>query len=91
MFDSKNFFDAGGDNASRLRDPEVDGWLAAAAATTDQARRKDLYGKAQRKIIADGVALPTAVPRRELAVRTEIGGLTFDANGWPLFYDAWRA
>ncbi|MEV4496151.1 ABC transporter substrate-binding protein [Micromonospora arborensis] len=91
MFDSKNFFDAGGNNASRLTDRAVDDWLAAAAASTDPVARKDLYGKAQRRIIDEGVSLPTAVSERQLAVRSAITGLTFDANGWPLFYDVERS
>jgi peptide/nickel transport system substrate-binding protein len=87
LFDSKQLFDDGGNNASRLNDPQVDGWLRAAGATTDVARRKPLYANVQRKLIEDGVALPTGVQQRQIAVDGKVSGLTFDTNGWPLFYD----
>jgi peptide/nickel transport system substrate-binding protein len=87
LFDSSQLFDDGGANASRLRDPEVDSWLRSAAASTDNAVRKADYAKVQQRLIGDGVALPTGVPRRQIAVRDRVKGLAFDANGWPLFYD----
>lgn len=87
LFDSSQLFDDGGNNASRLHDEEVDEWLREAAASTDVAVRKAAYEKVQRRLIEDGVALPTGVPQRQIAVREGVKGLTFDANGWPLFFD----
>ena len=87
LFDSSQLFDDGGDNASRLHDHEVDTWLRDAAGSTDNEVRKADYAKVQHRLIEDGDALPTGVPQRQIAVRDRVQGLTFDANGWPLFYD----
>lgn len=88
LFASDQLFDDGGNNAARLNDPQVDRWLEEGGATADPQARKAPYAQVQQKLIADGVALPTAVQRRQIAVRRGVSGLRFDANGWPLFYDA---
>jgi peptide/nickel transport system substrate-binding protein len=87
LFDSTQLFDDGGDNASRLDDPQVDAALKAGGATTDLAKRKVAYATVQQRLIQEGDALPTAVQKRQIAVTSKASGLTFDANGWPLFYD----
>lgn len=87
LFDSSQLFDDGGNNAARLHDPKVDGWLRAAGATSDVAERKRLYAQVQQKLLADGDALPTGVVQRQIVTRKSVSGLRFDANGWPLFYD----
>jgi peptide/nickel transport system substrate-binding protein len=87
LFDSSQFFDEGGANASRFKDPEVDKWLREGAASEDVETRKADYQKVQQRLIEEAVALPTGVPKRQIAVRDRVKGLAFDANGWPLFYD----
>lgn len=87
LFDSTQLFDDGGDNAARLDDPQVDAALHAGGATTDVAKRKAAYATVQERLIQEGIALPTAVQKRQIAVASDVTGLTFDANGWPLFYD----
>lgn len=87
LFASDQLFDDGGNNASRLDDPQVDRWLREGGETSDVPVRKAAYAKVQQQLIKDGVALPTGVQQRQIAVDSGVSGLTFDANGWPLFYD----
>ncbi|MUN39460.1 ABC transporter substrate-binding protein [Actinomadura litoris] len=78
----------GGGNFFHLNDPELDGWLRAATATTDPAARAGYYAKIQDRILRRGLAIPTYVPARLVGTGAHIKGLGFDANGYPLFYDA---
>lgn len=87
LFQSDQRFDDGGNNAARLRDDQVDAGLREGGSTTDVAARKAAYSRVQRRLIGEGIALPTAVQQRQIAVREGVSGLTFDANGWPLFHD----
>ena len=45
-------------NVSGMNDPEVDKLLDDALATTDEGERKDLYTKAQEKILSSYAAMP---------------------------------
>lgn len=45
-------------NASRYSDPEVDAWLEEAREGSEQAKRLELYKKAQRKIVGDAAWIP---------------------------------
>lgn len=47
-----------GANRGRYSNPEVDQWLDEAAASDDQARRKALYAKVERKMHDDMVYIP---------------------------------
>lgn len=89
LYGSQEQFTDGGDNGSRLKDPQVNAWLQQALATTDPAARGRLYDEVQQRLIADADTLPTVDPVDSIALRTGVHGVTFDINGWPQFYDAW--
>jgi peptide/nickel transport system substrate-binding protein len=79
-----------GQNASFLKDGEVDRWTDDAAATVDRATRNALYAKTQEKVIKLGAAVPLYVPTALTGVGPHAHGVTLDPNNWLLFYDAWR-
>ncbi|QXJ23879.1 ABC transporter substrate-binding protein [Actinomadura graeca] len=78
----------GGGNFFRLNDPELDGWLRAATATVDPAARAGHYAKIQDRVLRRGLAIPTYVPVRLVGTSSQVKGVAFDANGYPVFYDA---
>lgn len=51
-----NYFEGSSDDYAH--DPEVEGWLRAADSTTDPASRKELYGKALKKIADEAYFVP---------------------------------
>jgi peptide/nickel transport system substrate-binding protein len=78
----------GADNYSRIQDAELDAWLVEAAQTTDIARRKDLYFKAQEKIRQQALLLPIYNTTHAFAQSTKVTGLRMDGTGYyPLLYD----
>jgi peptide/nickel transport system substrate-binding protein len=78
-------------NASHVSDPTVDANLAAAVATTDPAKRAELY-RALQQYNADAIAtLPLYVPEYVLASGQGIGGVSVDINGWPQFTAAYTS
>ncbi|WP_052424540.1 ABC transporter substrate-binding protein [Streptomyces fulvoviolaceus] len=89
VFHSKSQLADGGANGSRLHDATIDGWLDEAGATSDPARRTELYGKVQQRIVAQAYTVPAFVGTRQLGVRQRAHGVTFDASAWPLFQGAW--
>lgn len=72
-------------NRTRFSDPELDGWLARAAATADQGERKELYAKAQRKAVTEeAIVFPLYVPADQIAAHRSVRGLSFDpGSGTP--------
>lgn len=76
-------------NASHLSDPWIDSTLAAAVATTDEAQRAELYKQIQQWNAENVAIVPLYVPEYILAANSQIGGLTVDIHGWPLFYTAY--
>ncbi|PNE37759.1 hypothetical protein AOB60_26355 [Streptomyces noursei] len=91
LFGSGQTFTQGGYNASRTADRVIDAWLWSASTVGDRARRDALYARIQRRIAAQGYALPTAVDRRVMGAHRRVRGLTFDAHAWPLFQGVWLA
>ncbi|MFE3514102.1 ABC transporter substrate-binding protein [Streptomyces sp. NPDC059166] len=89
LFHSGSQLADGGANGSRLRDTTVDGWLDEAGAAADPARRAELYGKVQERIVEQAYTVPAFVSTRQLGVRARAHGVTFDASAWPLFQGAW--
>ncbi|MFI0938710.1 ABC transporter substrate-binding protein [Streptomyces sp. NPDC021020] len=79
----------GGQNASRIDDPQVDSWLLAASATTDPAQRKAAYAKVQHWVIDHAVTIPLYVGTYLLGTSKSVQGVAFDVSGWPLFARAW--
>ncbi|MFF2751433.1 ABC transporter substrate-binding protein [Kitasatospora sp. NPDC058048] len=82
---------AGGQNVSLSKDPELDGWLTAGAATTDPAARKADYTKAERWAVEHGTVLPLYVTTNLIGHTQLVRGLAFDANAWPQFAGVWKS
>ncbi|SOB84185.1 ABC transporter substrate-binding protein [Streptomyces sp. 1331.2] len=81
---------AGGQNVSLSKDPELDGWLRAGAATTDPAARKGNYTKAERWAVEHATVLPLYVTTNLVGRAQGVQGLVFDANAWPQFAGVWK-
>jgi peptide/nickel transport system substrate-binding protein len=79
-----------GQNASFLKDPEVDTWTNAGAATADERLRAVDYAGVQHKVIDIAAVVPLYVPNRIVGVSKRVKGLSFDPNAWSLLYDVWR-
>ncbi|TDD73280.1 ABC transporter substrate-binding protein [Actinomadura rubrisoli] len=92
LFDSASISDGGKltQNLARYSDKEVDGWLAKALDTNDPAARADLYGKVQRKVIEQTAVFPVYVPSYLVGYSKRIGGIGWEAQAFPTFYDAWK-
>ena len=78
----------GGGNFFHLSQGPLDGWLRDAVATTDTAARDRLYSQAQKYLIEHALVIPTYVPVRLVGTAKEVSGVRFDANAYPLFYEA---
>jgi peptide/nickel transport system substrate-binding protein len=80
----------GSQNASRASIPEVDGLIEKAQASTDDAERAKLYGRAQ-KILTDQVtAIPLLSFNQNYAVVKGVHGIMSDARGTYTYYnDVW--
>jgi len=72
-------------NRTRFTDPKIDKWLAEASATSDQAKRKELYTKVQRAVVNEhAIVFPIYVPADQIAARSGVHGLGFDpGSGTP--------
>ncbi|MEU6729860.1 ABC transporter substrate-binding protein [Nonomuraea wenchangensis] len=71
-------------NFAHIDDPRIDGWLKQAAASSDQAERKDLYARIQRAVDEEAIVFPLYVPADQIAARKSVKGLGFDpASGTP--------
>ncbi|MER7368297.1 ABC transporter substrate-binding protein [Nonomuraea wenchangensis] len=71
-------------NFAHIDDPRIDGWLKQAAASSDQAERKDLYTRIQRAVDEEAIVFPLYVPADQIAARKSVKGLGFDpASGTP--------
>ncbi|MFC9893752.1 ABC transporter substrate-binding protein [Nocardia sp. NPDC127579] len=65
-------------NYSRATDPELSGWLRAAAATTDTAERARQYGLLQRFALVDkAYGLPLYIPENQIAAAAHVHGAGF--------------
>ncbi|EFC83401.1 ABC transporter substrate-binding protein [Parafrankia sp. EUN1f] len=89
IYASDQVFTKGGVNGSGISSPEVDGWLAAGAATTDLAARRENYAKVQNYVVDEAYTLPLYVNTRLVGARPSVHDITFDTDAFPIFYDAW--
>ncbi|MFD6161888.1 ABC transporter substrate-binding protein [Nocardia sp. NPDC060256] len=65
-------------NYSRAGDPELSGWLQAAAATTDNAERAKQYAQLQRFALVDkAYGLPLYIPENQIAAAAHVHGAGF--------------
>lgn len=81
-----------GSNFNRLQDPDLDRLLEAAGATTDRARRKELYGQINQRLNASHANIWLYARSSVDAYRRDVGGLlpnpwngaTFNTEDWYL-------
>jgi len=79
-----------GQNASRLRDAELDDALARARRSSDPAELQTLYSKAQRRLTELVPAVPAYESHHMVAYRQEVKGIFFDtSHNTPIFIGAW--
>ncbi|MDQ0725167.1 ABC transporter substrate-binding protein [Microbacterium sp. W4I20] len=74
-------------NASQVSDPEIDGLLEQAVATSDQGERDELYTQLQEWNADYTAIVPLYSPSAITAVGERVEGLDYDLYGRPLFYD----
>lgn len=86
------FFGSGSSgNIFKLAVPELDGWLTEGATSSDPDVRRRAYARAQEYLVTHAIALPVYVPANLVGAVNKVQGLAFDAQVYPLFYDAWIA
>src|SRR5689334_9785759 len=66
-------------NRAKYQVPEVDKMLEEAAATTDTAKRAELYAKIQQQVLKDAVVVPLVDTITHNAKRAEVQGDTLDS------------
>lgn len=71
--------------------PQVPALLADATTTTDQSKRDNDYGQAQKQIVQQASSVPIYDPTYLLGANNVVHDLTFDPQGLPSFYDTWLA
>jgi peptide/nickel transport system substrate-binding protein len=65
-------------NWSRLRDPEIDKWLDEAVSTIDEAKRKDLFSKVQKKVVDEADYLYIDHENQIFAMQKKVEGFVGD-------------
>ncbi len=75
-------------NASQVSNPELDGLLESAVATSDPVARTELYTDVQQWNAQNVAIVPLYVPSLITAYSDDVENLTFDLYGRPLFYGA---
>jgi len=79
-----------GQNTSRLNDPQLNDWLAAARRSSDPALLKDLYGKAQQRLTELVPAVPLHESHSIIAYRSPVRGVIFDtSHNTPFLTSLW--
>ncbi len=77
-------------NMSRIKNPELDQTLLAAAATTNRDKQKALYEKAQRIIAENAYWVPMYPEQSLLGISKKLKGVWIEpSEGEPVFSDAW--
>jgi peptide/nickel transport system substrate-binding protein len=77
-------------NMSKIKNPELDQALLAAAATTDRAKQKSLYEKAQKIIAENAYWVPMYPEQSLLGISKSLKGVWIEpSEGEPVFSDAW--
>ncbi|MEV1175530.1 ABC transporter substrate-binding protein [Nonomuraea sp. NPDC049784] len=79
-----------GQNTTRLADPQIDKLLDQARAATDGAKRAELYGQAQARLIDLAPAVPLYNRPSLISSQKKVHGLAWDnAYGAVTFHDTW--
>ncbi|GHE95313.1 peptide ABC transporter permease [Streptomyces spiralis] len=76
-------------NLYRLPTSSLDTALAAQAATTDTAKRKQLIAQAQRLIVHNAYYVPVVELQTQLGVSKRVHALNFDASSRLQLHDTW--
>jgi peptide/nickel transport system substrate-binding protein len=91
LFDSADFPGAGGLNYGQASFPQLDSWLNEATGSLNTALQDKLYGEAQKFIVDNAVSVPLYQEETLNAATPKLKGITYDATGYVLYYDAWLA
>lgn len=70
--------DIPGNNWSRFRDKEIDTWLDEAASSIDEAKRKELFSKVQKKVVDEAHYLYLDHENHIYALRKRVQGFVGD-------------
>jgi peptide/nickel transport system substrate-binding protein len=79
-----------GQNTARLRDAQLDDWLAQARHTTDPGQLQGLYSKVQQRLTELVPAVPLYENYSLSAHRQRVKGIVYDtSHNTPVFTTAW--
>ena len=67
--------------------PELDALLEKGRVESDPAKREEIYKEVQKNIIDQAYIIPIYVFPYTVASSKKVGGIKFDALGYPLFND----
>jgi peptide/nickel transport system substrate-binding protein len=77
-------------NMSKIKNPELDQTLLAAAATTDRSKQETLYDKAQQIIAENAYWVPMYPEQTLLGISKKLKGVWIEpSEGEPVLSDAW--
>jgi peptide/nickel transport system substrate-binding protein len=85
------FHSQGYANTTKYHNPEVDALLDEGRTTFDQAKRKEIYAEAQRKIAEDIPMLPLFFSVEYAAMRDSVKGFEWIPDQIPRFRDVWKS
>jgi peptide/nickel transport system substrate-binding protein len=88
-FSSTETYAKGGANVVGLNSPQVDGWLDTATTTSSGAVAATAYANVQSYVLANAYVLPLYTPSLISGYSAAVHGIGYDAQAYPLFYDAW--
>jgi peptide/nickel transport system substrate-binding protein len=89
LFHSKALPALGGFNYGQVSDLRLDAWLDQATGSLDPTTQDSLYGKVQQYVVDHALVIPLYQEQTLNAVSSRLHGVTFDATGYVLYYDAW--
>ena len=90
-FFSTNTYAKAGGNVALVNSPQIDTWVTDAASTTDPARAARNYASVQHDVLKQAYIIPVYTPVSLTGFANTVRGITFDAQTYPRFYDAWLA
>ncbi|MBP2707686.1 ABC transporter substrate-binding protein [Microbispora sp. RL4-1S] len=88
-FASGNTYAKAGGNVALVKSPEIDKWVEEAAETLDPATAARDYSSVQREVLRQAYVVPLYTPVQLTAFSAKVRGVAFDAQTYPVFYDAW--
>ena len=78
----KFFHSQAGFNWAKVSDAELDGWLDAAARSSDAGERAALYSQVQLRVMDKALVLPVRDYVNVNGVSSSVDGLRYDSQGW---------